>query len=162
MHLRIINPNIEVSHVLSLTFSPTLCDKTNVMTTTTSNQRQHIDDLHFEHAQWLRELRFYKDELKFFTTRLEEVASRYTSMEVLKELEQFQNQLLIESNVLDELIHDTNEHEHYLASYAIENPVAIDHVAFEDHAPLRERVERNRELQNQFKKSYLRFLSKWL
>jgi len=132
------------------------------MTTANTNPTLHIDDLHFEHAQWLRELKFYKDELKFFTARLEEVAARYTSMEVLKELEQFQNKLFIESNILDELIHDINEHEHYLASFAIENPVAIDRVAFEDHAPLRDRIDRNRTLQTEFKKDYLRFLSKWL
>lgn len=132
------------------------------MTTANTKPTLHIDDLHFEHAQWMRELKFYKDELKFFTDRLEEVAARYTSMEVLKDLEQFQNKLLIESNILDELIHDINEHEHYLASFAIKNPVAIDHVVFEDHAPLRDRIERNRELQNEFKKNYLRFLSKWL
>ena len=132
------------------------------MTTASTKPTLHIDDLHFEHAHWMRELRFYKDELKFFTDRLEEVASRYTSMVVLKELEQFQNNLLIESNILDELIHDINEHEHYLASFAIENPVAINHVVFEDHAPLRDRIERNRELQNEFKKNYMRFLSKWL
>ena len=131
----------------------------------TDNQTKptvHLDDLHFEHNQWLRELKFYKDENRFFTARLEEVASRYTSKEVMMELEQFQNQLLIESNILDELIHDINEHESSLAKYAKEHPIAIDHVLFEDHGPLRERIERNRELVLDFKRNYLRFLAKWL
>lgn len=65
------------------------------MTTNKTNSNLHIEDLHFEHAQWIRELKFLKDELKFFVARLEEVAVRYTSMEVLKELEQFQNKIYI-------------------------------------------------------------------
>lgn len=132
------------------------------MTTNKTNSNLHIEDLHFEHAQWIRELKFLKDELKFFVARLEEVAVRYTSMEVLKELEQFQNKIYIESNILDKLIHDTNEHEHQLARYAKENPIAIDRVTFDDHSPLRERIERNREMQIEFKRDYLRFLAKWL
>ena len=132
------------------------------MTTNKTNSNLHIEDLHFEHSQWIRKLKFLKDELKFFVARLEEVAVRYTSMEVLKELEQFQNKIYIESNILDELIHDTNEHEHQLARYAMENPIAIDRVAFDDHSPLRERIERNREMQTEFTSDYLRFLAKWL
>lgn len=136
--------------------------KSQTLTKEEQNTRVHIDDLHFEHQQWAREMRFFKDEWAFFKDRLEEIASRYTSMTVMQDLEKFQNQLYIQGNAMDELLHDVNEHEHFLAKYAKENPVAVDRVLFEDHAPLRERIERNRELVHAFKKDYQRFLSKWM
>jgi predicted RNase H-like nuclease (RuvC/YqgF family) len=122
----------------------------------------HIDDLHFEHQAWERELTFFKNELSFFTDRLEEVAARYTSMDVMKDLEKFQNHLMIQGNAIDTLLHDVNEHEHFLAKFSEENPVAVDRVLFDDHGPLRERMETNREIINEFKKDYQRFLAKWM
>lgn len=127
-----------------------------------SPSKVHLDDLHFEHEQWKRELDFLKGEYQFFSRRLEEVAKRYTSMEVLKELEQFQNQIYLHKNAIDELLHKVNSHEHELASYAEAHPVAIDHVLFDDHQPLREQVEVNRNIVAEFKVNYHRFLSKWM
>jgi predicted nucleic acid-binding Zn-ribbon protein len=124
--------------------------------------KAHIDDLHFEHEQWKRELNFLKDEYKFFTNRLEEIATRYTKAEVMKELEHFQNQLYIQKNAIDQLLHDINQKEHELASYAEAFPVAVDHVLFDDHKPLREQVNINRDIVTQFKSEYQRFLAKWM
>lgn len=132
------------------------------MKTTSMAGRVHIDDLHFEHNRWKSELEFFKDEFQFFRARLEEIAARYTSMEVMKELEHFQNQFYIQGNAIDELIHDVNSHEHKIAEYAKEHPIAIDHVLFEDHKPLRDRIERNRELVHELKLEYNRYLAKWM
>lgn len=132
------------------------------MTPEEKANRVHIDDLHFEHQQWVRELKFFKEEMGFFRNRLEEIAERYTSMDVMKELEKFQNQMYIQGNAIDTLIHDVNAHEHEISKYAEEHPVAIDHVLFKDHGPLRERIDRNRELVLQFKQEYQRFLAKWM
>tara|TARA_B110000046_G_C12928455_1_gene370376 strand:+ start:513 stop:716 length:204 start_codon:yes stop_codon:yes gene_type:complete len=66
------------------------------------------------------------------------------------------------SDILAELIHDTNEHEHQIVRSAMENLIVIDRVAFDDHSPLRDRIERNCEIQIEFKRDYLRFLVKWL
>ncbi|MEQ9187333.1 MAG: hypothetical protein RLP15_06325 [Cryomorphaceae bacterium] len=136
--------------------------KNEQLTKEAKASRVHIDDLHFEHQQWVRELRFFKDELAVFRNRLEEIASRYTSMAVMKDLEKFQNQIYIQGNALDQLIHDVNEHEHFIAKYAKENPVAVDRVLFEDHSPLRVRIDTNRAMVNDFKQAYLRFLSQWM
>ncbi|MBT3647417.1 MAG: hypothetical protein HN542_04160 [Flavobacteriales bacterium] len=124
--------------------------------------RVHLEDLHFEHKRWISELEFFKTELQFFRARLEEIATRYTSNEVMKELEHFQNIFYIEGNAIDVLIHDVNQHEHGLAQYAEEHPIAIDHVLFEDHKPLRDRIERNRLMMNEMKRDYQRYLAKWM
>ena len=50
-----------------------------------------MSDLHFEHTAWNGELSFEKDELKIFQNRLEEVASRWTTKEVMFKVEQFKN-----------------------------------------------------------------------
>ncbi|MEZ4720677.1 MAG: hypothetical protein R2813_02240 [Flavobacteriales bacterium] len=132
------------------------------MSTVEKEKKVHIDDLHFEHQRWVKELKFYKDELPVFKSRLEEIASRYTDSEVLKELEHFQNQLYIHNNAIDELIHDINGHESEIAKYAESHPVAIDHVLFQDHAPLRDKIETNRRMVADLKQDFYKYLAKWM
>ena len=124
--------------------------------------RVHIDDLHFEHTRWLSELKLYLDELPVFQSRLEDITKRYTSAEVLGELDQFQNRIYLERNAIDELLHDINLHEKEIAKYAKEHPIAIDHVLFHDHSPLRGRIETNRKMMDDLKKEFNRYLSKWM
>lgn len=119
----------------------------------------YISDLHFEHKAWSSELSFQKDELKIFRNRLEEVASRWTVKDVMKQVEHFQNNLIRHNEVVDTLVHDVNAHEHELSRFAKENPVAIDHVHFKDHAKLRGEVETQRKLYGELKSEFMRFLT---
>lgn len=132
------------------------------MTTSEKKERVHIDDLHFEHERWRKELEFYKDELPVFQRRLEEIAKRYTNKEVLAELDHFANQFKIQHTAIDELAHDIHEHERGLAKYAEDHPIAIDHVLFEDHGPIRERMETARKIFTDLKQEYNRYLAKWM
>ena len=132
------------------------------MTITTKAQRVHIDDLHFEHERWRKELDFYKEELPVFHRRLEEIAERYTNREVLAELDHFANQFTIQRTAFDTLAHDIHAHEEKLAKYASEHPVAIDHVLFEDHTPLRERMISARKIFAELKEEFYRYLAKWM
>ena len=122
----------------------------------------YLSDLHFEHQTWKSELTFQKDELETFNSRLEEVVPRYTETTVLAHSEQFQNQIIRHNEVLDELIHDINAHEHTLSEYAKDHPVAIDHVHFDDHGGLREKIETQKEIYAAFKKKFFRFLTKYM
>ena len=132
------------------------------MTTQTKEQKVHIDDLHFEHQRWEKELKFFLEELPFFQARLEEVAKRYTSKDVLKELDHFQNQLYIERNAMDGLLHDITIHEQEIARYAKDHPVAVDHVLFKDHSPLRDKIDTNRKMMHDLKMEFNRYLTKWM
>lgn len=122
----------------------------------------HIDDLHFEHERWRKELDFYNDELPIFHSRLEEIAKRYTDKKVLAELDHFVNQFNIQKVAFDHLAHDIHEHESALAKYSEEHPVAVDHVLFEDHDPLRERMETAQKIFNDLKREFQRYLAKWM
>ena len=122
----------------------------------------YLTDLHFEHQTWKSELNFQQDELKTFKSRLEEVVPRYTDTTVLAQAEQFQNQMIRHNEVLDQLIHDINAHENQLSVYAKENPVAIDRVHFDDHGGLREKVETQGKIYAEFKKEFMRYLTKYM
>jgi hypothetical protein len=121
---------------------------------------KHLSDLHFEHELWAMEVKFYREELKLYQKWLEEVASKNTHEDVLKQVEHFQNQFLIQKNQLNVLKHQVKAHEHWLAGYAASHPVAIDHVAFADHAAMRENVETAKKLFADLKLEFKRFLDK--
>lgn len=125
---------------------------------------QHVllSDLHFEHNLWINELKFVKDEMGILENRLGELAIRNTGMEVMSNVEHFQNQFILQKEVLDELKHDISVHEQNISKYAHDHPIAIDHVYFSDHDGLRGRVEKFRELYNELKVDFLKFVSKWL
>lgn len=133
------------------------------MNTTSGNKKHvYISDLHFEHKLWLNELTFYNNEVDGFENRLAEVSSRNTIMEAKAGIEQYQNQFIRQKEVIDELKHEINEHEHKLSQHAQEHPVAIDHQYFGDHTDLRSRMQTFRELFNELKDNYFRYLVKWM
>jgi hypothetical protein len=126
----------------------------------TKAKTKHIDELHFEHQLWVKELRFYKDELLVFNKRLEEVSGMYTNKDVVATLEHYQNQFILHNEVADVLLHDLNGHERFLADTARESIIAIDHRAFSDHPELRERMDSFIKIYRELRHDYMRFLSR--
>jgi hypothetical protein len=135
--------------------------KRNKMTAT-AKKHVYMSDLHFEHNLWLRELNFAKDELPIFVERLADVIEKNTDKEFTAMAESFQNRLIRQKEVVDELRHAIKAHESELAHYAIEHPIAIDHVHFVDHVDLREKMVRFTTLYATFKKDFLRFIIQWM
>lgn len=121
-------------------------------------KKTYMTDLHFDHKVWENQLDFQKGELNFFKERLEEVSSKWTDQDVLKQVEHFQNAFRIHSNKIDELQHEINVHEDALVARTKENPVAIDHVHFEDHKEQRAEIETQWKLYNELKQEYMDFL----
>ena len=131
------------------------------MTTAThAPAKRHLNDLHFDHQEWLNRLRFYKDEIVIFEKRLEDIVRRNTTMEVMAELEHFQNQYIREREVIDELRHDIKQHENFLEREVKERPTAVDHRLFEDHTELRDRMETFERLYAELKHELHRWLVK--
>lgn len=119
-------------------------------------------DLHFEHVQWKSELAFWQDELKTFKHRLEELVVRWTDKDVLKELEHFQNQFIIHSDVIDTLNHDINVHETTLGSDHMLDDAHMSDSHKSSHSGFREKMETQREMYADLKKNFYRFLSKYM
>ena len=120
----------------------------------------YLSDLHFEHNQWSSELKFWEDEIKTFTKRLEEVVKRYTSNEIRAKIEHFQNQFLLHNQVIDILKKDVKKHEKIIADKANQEHIAIDHVHFEDHKSVRDRMDIQRKIYSELKTEYFEFLTK--
>ncbi|RAJ04617.1 hypothetical protein [Arenibacter echinorum] len=120
------------------------------------------EDLHFEHQQWNSELAFWKDELKSFKNRLEELINRWSSKEVLTQLEHFQNEFILHGKVIDELQETTEKHELRIAEQTKTGHEAMDITLSKKHVEFREKMETQRQIYTDLKKEFFRFLTKYM
>lgn len=67
-----------------------------------------LNFLHQQSNGWLRELKFYKEEVTLLSERLSEVANRNTDREILAQVEHFQNKFIMLKEQCDILKHDVN------------------------------------------------------
>lgn len=119
-----------------------------------------IEVLHGEYREWLNKIDFYNDDLMVFRRRLEEIASRNTHPETMKQVEHFQNRFVIQRNELDEIKHLVNQAEHAIAENVIQNGTAVNRRSMDDDGKLRERVAQFEKLFHQLRVELLAFLSK--
>lgn len=75
---------------------------------------------------WNRELDFFKIEIAYLRKRLEEIASKNTSNDVLIQVEHFENKFRIMGIHVDELHHDVNLKNESLLKEAAEKPAYIN------------------------------------
>ena len=132
-------------------------NKTNAM-----KEILHMTELHEDHKLWKNELDFYKDELKIYTGRLEELVVKYTNKEMLAELEHFQNTFMHHNSVIDGLIDEIKEHELKFEAIVLANPVANDKVRFESHEEHEEKILSERKIYNELKTDFTKFLRKYM
>ncbi len=115
-----------------------------------------------EHQEWLHSLDFYDSELDILEKWLAEIVKKNKNTEVLKGVEHFQNQFIIQRNNIDILSHNINEHTHkntlHEMSYNLhtEKVLALEHEQLEDEFKMFEKVV------NELRKEYNLYLSKWM
>jgi|NOAtaT_7_FD_contig_121_399077_length_1936_multi_2_in_0_out_0_2 hypothetical protein len=125
-----------------------------------ANQESQAQDLHFEHILWIKELDFFEGELRFFENRLGDLVMRYRSIEVLAQLEQFQNQFIRQKEVLDKLTRDIHVHEQAL-SLKIKKEQPLNDSLLEGHTEMRRRMADFRKIYSGLKEKFFLFLAKW-
>lgn len=130
------------------------------MSSTHTEKRVHIGDLHSDHSLWRNALDFYKDEIAILEHRMEEIVKRNNAPEVMAELEHFQNQYIRQREVIDELRHELKQHENALEKEAREHPVAVDHRLFKDHTAHREAMATFEKLYRELKDEFMHWLAK--
>src|SRR6478735_5136661 len=116
--------------------------------------KMHLTDLHEERRNWLNILLFTIDEMDSMRNRLSEIVLANNKSETTAQAEHFQNQFILQRNVLDILRHDINETEIEMAKQIEANPVATDRKTAPDHASLRERMDTFERLFNELKQEF--------
>ncbi|WP_372767653.1 hypothetical protein [Lutibacter sp.] len=119
-------------------------------------------DLHFEHKQWRRELFFWEDELRSFNNRLNELVLRWTKKDVLAQFEHYQNQFIIHENTIKELEDHINLHETNIAEHTKKGEDVLNQELVKNHIEYRNRMEIERNLYNNLKKEFFRYLSEYM
>jgi hypothetical protein len=123
-------------------------------------QTTSVKNVTNEHAGWKSALGFYKDELAIFKNRLTEVAGKNTSKETMQMTEHFQNQFLIQTENIDTLQHDINEHLNAMVKEAQNDAGHLSKEQLVAHAKLKSRFESEQKVFAGIKKEFNAFLSK--
>jgi hypothetical protein len=126
------------------------------------SESEFIYKQHEENTEWLNKLKFYKDEIKIIQHRLEEIAGKNNNKEILALVEQFQNQLIIHRNTIDEIQHNVIISEDKLHQEIERNPVATDHRKTEYHLAEKEELQTFEKVFSELREHFNRFASKWM
>lgn len=126
------------------------------------SKQEALYDVHQEHAEWISKLNFYKDDVKIFNTRLEEIVSKNNGVEVLAEVEKFQNQFIIQRNNIDEIAHIITLDEVEIQNEVKANPVAVDHRKVGDQSEHRDLVATFEKNFTELRAEYNKFSAKWM
>lgn len=121
--------------------------------------KTNIYSQHHEHTGWLNKISFYEDEINIMQKKLEEVNSKNTAAEVRKNVEHFQNQLIIQKRNADVLQRHIKREEKDIQKNILENPVASDHRKSEDHSEERDMIDSFEKNFNALRKEFNAFLA---
>jgi predicted RNA-binding protein len=117
---------------------------------------------HEENKEWMNSLLFYRDEIKVMENRLQEIASKNTSKEVLARVEHFQNQLVVQKETIDTIKHEINLSNDVINAEVNKNLTAIGQRKIKDHSVLRDNMESFEKIFKSLKGEFNTFLSKWM
>jgi hypothetical protein len=122
-----------------------------------------IRSLHMEYQLWTRELIFYKEEIKIFEEHLATLLDRNNKNGVPAQVEHFQNQFILQKEVIDFLRHDLLVSERQLANFAGElSGDGIENIKMDNHGELRERISTFRKIYREIKNEFRRFEMQWM
>jgi hypothetical protein len=122
-----------------------------------------IRSLHMEYQLWTRELIFYKEEIKIFEEHLATLLDRNNKNGVPAQVEHFQNQFILQKEVIDFLRHDLRVSERQLANFVGElSGDGIENIKMDNHGELRERISTFRKIYREIKNEFRRFEMQWM
>ena len=122
-----------------------------------------IRSLHMEYQLWTRELIFYKEEIRIFEDHLSAILKRNNKNGVPAQVEHFQNQFILQKEVIDFLKHDLQVSERQLAGFVYEmSGDGIDNIKMDNHGSLRERMTTFRKIYKDIKNEFRRFEMHWM
>ncbi len=93
----------------------------------------HISDLHFDHKLWMNELKFFEMQLSVFKEKLEQVVKSNSETSVLARVEAFQNRIIRQNDVIDEIKHKLRLREQDLDKLKDSDSVNRGELLFEEY-----------------------------
>lgn len=124
-------------------------------------RKESIISLHGDHKEWINKLNFYKDDLKIFNSRLAEIASKNNHIEVLAEVEKFQNQFIVQNDNIDQIKHIINLDEDKIIKELNSNPNALDHKTMH-HSGEKDLVDTFEKNFKSIREDFNKFSAKWM
>jgi hypothetical protein len=119
------------------------------------------NDLRYDHNIWENELNFYKKELGIFETRLVEMLNREPSRELLRELEQYQNQFIRQKEVVDNVNHKIHLYDDELKGIPAEIMLTDDSNEITKHKELESDIKITRKLYFELRDRFSGYLEKF-
>jgi hypothetical protein len=116
-----------------------------------------------EKNDWQRGLDFYKDEMKIHAHRLSDVSGMYAPKDDMKpHVEHFQNQLIVQRNNIDQLVHDLGTFEKKVSNETQEMAQHIFADTLKVHDILRDRYTVLEKTINTLRHEHNAFLAKYI
>jgi hypothetical protein len=120
------------------------------------------DFLHKECKEWLSQLDLYFKELGIFNSRLKEVVERNSSEGILKQVEHFQNQFILQQEALETLRHEISVHDQTMARELEAHKILDEQDYPGDQFDLRHKIFMQEKLFRELKHEFYNFLGKVL
>ena len=123
----------------------------------------NVSNLNSLPAEILRGLIFYKEEIRIFEDHLTAILKRNNKNGVPAQVEHFQNQFILQKEVIDYLKHDLQVSERQLAGFVYEmSSDGIENIKMDNHGSLRERMTTFRKIYKDIKNEFRRFEMHWM
>lgn len=119
------------------------------------------NDLRYDHNIWENELNFYKKELGIFETRLVEMLNRKPTRDLLRELEQYQNQFIRQKQVVDNVNHKIHLYDDELKGIPAEIMLSNDSNEITKHRELESDIRITRKLYFELRDRFSIYLEKF-
>jgi hypothetical protein len=123
--------------------------------------QHYSNDLRYDHHIWENELNFYKNEISIFEDRLSDMIVRKPSKQLLRELEQFQNQFIRQKEVVDELNHKIHLYDDELRGIPAQIMLDKESREIAKHKVLGDDLQTNRRLYFDLRNRFNLYLMKY-
>ena len=120
---------------------------------------RHITSLH---GDALRALEFYTQESTILQERLDEITAGNTAVEVLKEVDHFQDELIIHRKCIDELQREIRKNLKEIEAQVSSDAGFVESHEIERNTDLYERYVTEEKLFNELRHEFNRFAAKWM
>lgn len=121
-----------------------------------------IKKLNNDHQTWKSDIAFYRDEIKFFRGKLDDVAKANNVHPIIEKIEHFQNMFDIHDTKLNDLNHDVEQYMHDVYKDGVEHANHLTPATAEKFEALRDKLTVASKLHNELKDEFKNFLQKVL